>query len=124
MHFVFELVGNQKSGTILGLDVVGDLYRTSDLVFMPSHREGFGMPVLEGGLAGLAVFSTPVPASQEIGSGHVHIFNFDDTPEHVAGLIMDWVQVDSIHQFRRKMRQKYTWQAIFEDEIRPLLTKV
>jgi glycosyltransferase involved in cell wall biosynthesis len=124
MHFVFELDGNQKSGTILGLDVVGDLYRASDLVFMPSHREGFGMPVLEGGLAGLAVFSTPVPASQEIGSGHVHIFNFDDTPEHVAGLIMDWVQVDSIHQFRRKMRQKYTWQAIFEDEIRPLLTKV
>ena len=122
MHFVFELDGNQNTGTILGLDVVGDLYRASDLVFMPSHREGFGMPVLEGGLAGLAVFSTPVPASQEIGSDHVHIFNFDDTPKDVAGLIMDWAQVDSIHRFRRKMRQKYTWQAIFEDEIRPLLT--
>lgn len=123
MHFVFELDGDQNSGTILNLDVVGDLYRASDLVFMPSHREGFGMPVLEGGLVGLAVFSTPVPASEEIGSGHVHIFSFDDTPERVAGLIMDWAQVDSVHQFRRKMRQNYTWQAIFEDEILPLLTK-
>jgi glycosyltransferase involved in cell wall biosynthesis len=123
MHFVFELDGNEKSGTILDLDVVGDLYRVSDLVFMPSHREGFGMPVLEGGLTGIAVFSTPVPASQEIGPDHVHIFNFDDTSEHVAGLIMDWAQADSIHQFRREMRQKYTWQAIFEDEILPLLTE-
>jgi glycosyltransferase involved in cell wall biosynthesis len=123
MHFVFELDGNQDSGTILSLDVVGDLYRVSDAVFMPSHREGFGMPVLEGGLARLPVFSTPVPASQEIGSSHVHVFNFDDSPERVAGQIVDWARSDSIHQFRRKMRQKYTWQAIFENEIRPLLSK-
>lgn len=123
MHFVFELENNQNSGTILSLDVVGDLYRVSDAVFMPSHREGFGMPVLEAGLVGLPVFSTPVPASQEIGSRHVHVFNFDDPPERVASLMMDWAQTDSIHQFRRKMRQKYTWQAIFENEIRPLLKK-
>jgi glycosyltransferase involved in cell wall biosynthesis len=123
MHFVFELDPNQKSGTVLSLDVVGDLYRMSDAVFMPSHREGFGMPVLEGGLVGLPVFSTPVPASQEIGSSYVHVFNFDDPPERVASLMMDWAQTDSIHLFRRKMRQKYTWQAIFENEIRPLLAK-
>jgi hypothetical protein len=64
-----------------------------------------------------------VPASQEIGSRYVHVFNFDDPPERVASLMMDWAQTDSIHLFRRKMRQKYTWQAIFENEIRPLLAK-
>jgi glycosyltransferase involved in cell wall biosynthesis len=121
MHFVFELDGPRDSGTILNLDVVGELYRVCDAVFMPSHREGFGMPVLEAGLAGLAVFSTPVPASQEIGGAYVRIFPFDAVPQEVARLIVDWAQGDSTHQFRRKMRQKYTWQAIFENDIRPLL---
>jgi glycosyltransferase involved in cell wall biosynthesis len=121
MRFVFELDGNGGDGTILSLDEVGDLYRACDAVFMPSHREGFGMPVLEGGLAGLPVFSTPVPAAQEIGARHVRVFAFDETPEAVAGLILSWARSDSIHQFKRKMRQKYTWQAIFENAIRPLL---
>jgi glycosyltransferase involved in cell wall biosynthesis len=121
MHFVFELDGSRDSGTILSLKVVGDLYRVCDAVFMPSHREGFGMPVLEGGLAGLAVFSTPVPASQEIGASYVKIFPFDAAPEKVASLILDWAQGDSTHQFRCKIRQKYTWQAIFDQDIRPLL---
>jgi glycosyltransferase involved in cell wall biosynthesis len=121
MHFVYEYDGDQGPGTILGMDVVGDLYRVSDAVFMPSHREGFGMPVLEGGLAGLPVFSTPVPASQEIGADFVKVFGFDESPESVAGLILAWAQHNPVHQFRKKMRQHYTWQAIFENDIRPLL---
>ena len=79
------------------------------------------MPILEAGLAGLHVFSTPVPASQEIGADRVQIFGFDETPEQVAGLILAWAQGDAIQQFRREMRQKYTWQAIFDNDIRPLL---
>ena len=121
MRFVFELNGDNNSGTIISLEVVGELYRLSDAVFMPSHREGFGMPILEAGLAGLHVFSTPVPASQEIGADRVQIFGFDETPEQVAGLILAWAQGDATYQFRREMRQKYTWQAIFENDIRPLL---
>jgi glycosyltransferase involved in cell wall biosynthesis len=121
MHFVFELSGGRDSGTIINLGVVGDLYRLSDAVFMPSHREGFGMPILEAGLAGLHVFSTPVPASQEIGADRVRIFDFDETPEQVAGLILAWAQSDLAQQFRREMRQKYTWPAIFDNDILPLL---
>jgi glycosyltransferase involved in cell wall biosynthesis len=121
MHFVFELDGKNGPGTILSLDVVGELYRVSDVIFMPSHREGFGMPVLEGGLLGLPVFSTPVPASQEIGAEFVKIFAFDESPAHVASMILDWTQENSAYRFRRKMRQNYTWQAIFDNDIRPLL---
>ncbi len=121
MHFVFEFNENNDSGTIISLEVVGELYRVADAIFMPSHREGFGMPILEAGLAGLHVFSTPVPASREIGADRVRIFGFDETPEQVAGLILAWAQGDATHQFRREMRQKYTWKAIFENDIRLLL---
>lgn len=121
MHFVFELSAGNDSGTTINLGVVGDLYRLSDAIFMPSHREGFGMPVLEAGLAGLHVFSTPVPASQEIGADRVQIFGFDETPEQVAGLILAWAQSDLTQQFRCEMRQKYTWQAIFKHDVLPLL---
>ena len=34
---------------ISSMTAVGDLFRMANVMFMPSHREGFGMPVLEAG---------------------------------------------------------------------------
>ncbi|NIV33879.1 MAG: hypothetical protein GWN58_31850, partial [Anaerolineae bacterium] len=47
MRFVFESGPDPDRGYIIDASVVGDLFRVSDLMFMPSHREGFAMPVLE-----------------------------------------------------------------------------
>jgi glycosyltransferase involved in cell wall biosynthesis len=105
------------------MTVVGDLFRVSDLVFMPSHREGFGMPVLEAGLAGLPVFSTPIPATQEIGREDVNTFDWDQEPGAVADQILGWAESSPVHRLRRRVRRKYTWQAIFERDIKPLLDR-
>lgn len=121
MRFVFESGPNPDEPYTIGADVVGDLYRVSDVVLMPSHREGFGMPVLEAGLAGVAVASTPIPASVEIGGEDVLIFETSEPPEHVAGRILHRVRDDRIYRLRQRVRRKYTWAAIFEREIRPLL---
>jgi glycosyltransferase involved in cell wall biosynthesis len=121
MRFVFESGPRPDAPYTIGADVVGDLYRVSDVVFMPSHREGFGMPVLEAGMAGVAVASTPIPASVEIGGEDVLIFEASEPPERVAGQILDLVADDRIHRLRRRVRRKYTWSAIFHREIRPLL---
>jgi glycosyltransferase involved in cell wall biosynthesis len=121
MRFVFESGPDPKEPYVIGLDVVGDLFRISDVMFMPSHREGFGMPVLEAGLVGIPVISTPVPAAEEIGGENVVIFDAEAEPHEIAALIAEQTQGDLIYRHRTRVRQRYTWQAIFERDIKPLL---
>lgn len=120
-RFVYESGPESEEGFTIGMPVVADLLRTSDLVFMPSHREGFGMPVLEAGLAGKPVVCTAVPAAEEIGGGDVTVISPDGDPEEIADRILSLVQATSIYRLRRRVRKKYTWQAIFQRDIEPLL---
>jgi glycosyltransferase involved in cell wall biosynthesis len=121
MRFIFELGPEPDQGTIIDAEVVGDLYRASDLMFMPSHREGFAMPVLEAGLVGVPVVCTEVPAAVEIGGENIMLFDKLDDPAQLAERILAWAEGNPIHRLRRRVRQDYTWQAIFRREIRPLL---
>jgi len=52
MRFVFESGPVLREPYKISSEVVGDLFRASDALFMPSHREGFGIPILEAALAG------------------------------------------------------------------------
>jgi mannosylglucosylglycerate synthase len=83
MRFVFELGEDAEQGLLVGPEVVAGLYRTSDLMFMPSLREGFGMPVLEAAMAGLPVVCSAVPAAMEIGPQDVIFFDPADDPDAI-----------------------------------------
>jgi glycosyltransferase involved in cell wall biosynthesis len=121
MHFVFESGPGPGGPLTIDERVVGDLYRVSDVMFMPSHREGFGMPVLEAGLAGVPVVCTPVPAGEEIGGQDVTTFDVSLAPDQVAAQILAWAGASPQHRLRRRVRKNYTWRAIFERDIRPLI---
>ncbi len=122
MRFVFESGPTPDEPFAVPLSVVADLYRLADVMFMPSHREGFGMPVLEAGLAGLPVVASDVvPAAKEIGGEHVLLLSPDQSPEHLAADMLAWLETLPTFHLRRKVRQKYTWEAIFKRDIEPLL---
>ncbi len=121
MHFVFESGSVPNQPFVIDERVVGDLFRVSDVMFMPSHREGFGMPVLEAGLVGVPVVCTYVPAAEEIGGADVTLFDTAEDPAHLARRILTWVEQSPVHRLRRRVRQKYTWSAIFHRDIKPLL---
>jgi glycosyltransferase involved in cell wall biosynthesis len=121
MCFVFESGPDPKQPFTIGARVVGDLYRVSDVMFMPSHREGFGMPVLEAGLVGLPVVSTAVPATEEIGGADVIRFSAEETAHQVAERILAWAERDPRYRLRRRVRRNSTWSAIFQRDIQPLL---
>jgi len=122
MRFVFESGPQPDQPYQIDLNVVGDLYRVSDVMFMPSHREGFGMPVLEAGLVGIpAICTLVVPAAVEIGTEQVTVFDPGTEPARLASQLIDWMQTDSQYRFRRRVRREYIWEAIFKREILPLL---
>jgi glycosyltransferase involved in cell wall biosynthesis len=121
MRFVFESGPDPERPFTIDPAVVGDLYRVSDMLFMPSHREGFGMPVLEAGLVRLPVVCTAIPAATEIGAPDVLILGPAQAPEQAASQILSWAAQNPQHRLRRRVRQGYTWQAIFRRHIEPLL---
>ncbi|MFN2219916.1 MAG: glycosyltransferase family 4 protein [Anaerolineae bacterium] len=121
MHFVFESGDDPDEPTFIDADVVGDLFRVSDLMFMPSHSEGFAMPVLEAGLIGIPVVSTEVPAAVEIGGADVMLIDEHDDPADLADQLLAWAENSQVHRLRHRVRQRYTWQAIFCRDIEPLL---
>jgi glycosyltransferase involved in cell wall biosynthesis len=121
MRFVFESGPDPEQAFTIDETVVGDLYRVSDVMFMPSHREGFGMPVLEAGLSGMPVICSNVPAAEEIGDRDVTIFDAAQDPARVAEQLFAWVEESPTLRLRRRVRQYYTWPAIFQRDIKPLL---
>ncbi len=124
MRFVFESGPDPDEPFFIELETVGDLFRICDVMFMPSHGEGFGMPVVEAGLAGLLVVSTPVPAAEEIGGEEVRVFDPETDPTRLAEEIIAWVDANPLLRYRRRIRQNFTWRNIFRQKIRPLLAGI
>ena len=120
-RFLYEENPNADEPYILDMKIVNELYRVCDLVFIPSHREGFGMPVLEAGFAGKPVFASNIPAAEEIGGGNIHQIDLEEGPQSAAEQILDWAAHDSVFQLRQQTRQKYTWLNIFRNRIQPML---
>lgn len=120
-RFLYDEGPTPNKPYILDMAIVNDLYRICDLVFLPSHREGFGTPVIEAGFSGKPIFATNIPAVEEIESGQVYVINLEDGPEQTANSILDWAANNTVYQMRVKTRQKFTWLNIFREQIQPLL---
>jgi mannosylglucosylglycerate synthase len=119
--FVYEQGTEPGKHFLLTNTELGGLYRVSDAVLMPSHREGFGIPVLEAGLAGIPVIATHIPAADEIGNKDILMFSTDAKPAETADSILKFLENSPIFRLRRRIRQNYTWKAIFTRDILPLL---
>lgn len=121
LYFAYE-VGGPENPQLLTQVEVASLMRMSDVVFMPSHREGFGIPVLEAGLMGVPVTaSTAVPAAVETGSCCLTLYEPGESAATVAAQIMETLDSSPVYTYRRQVRQEYTWEQIFRGKIEPLV---
>jgi glycosyltransferase involved in cell wall biosynthesis len=104
--------------------MIADLYALSDALFFPSKQEGFGIPLLEAGLARAAVFCSDIPPSREAAGEEGHYFSLDASPHDVADMLEEWMQADSTYRLRRRVLRSYTWHAVYARFIEPLLMSV
>ncbi len=81
------------------------------------------MPVLEAGLVGAQVISADIPAVREIGGEQVAVIDTSLGAGQTAGQILELVNSSLVYKLRRRVRQQYTWQKIFERDVRPLLER-
>jgi mannosylglucosylglycerate synthase len=116
VHFLVEL-----TDSFLSDKVIADFYRIADLLFLPSREEGFGIPILEAGLARLPVFCSDIPPLRSLGKDHATYFSPDADPGELASVIAKQLSIDSAYGLRAEIRRQYPWERIYSEKISPLL---
>ena len=101
--------------------VIADFYHLADALILPSREEGFGIPLLEAGLAGIPVFCTDLPPLRDLGGQNVAYFSADADPKEVASLLANSLKTSSTFKLRLQVKQSFTWERIFSERISPLL---
>jgi glycosyltransferase involved in cell wall biosynthesis len=102
-------------------DTMANLYQLADALLFPSAKEGFGIPILEAGLARLPIFCADIPPLRETGHGAAHLFDLHDDPAAIAGNMHQVLEGDAAHRLRRRVLARFTWRRIVEGRVCPLL---
>ncbi|HJR79683.1 MAG TPA: glycosyltransferase family 4 protein [Anaerolineales bacterium] len=101
--------------------VISDFFHLSDALFLPSREEGFGIPILEAGLAGLPIFCSDIPPLRNLGNSYVTYFSPDADPDELASTIANDLTSSPVFRMRAEFRRRYTWEQIYAQHIAPLL---
>lgn len=101
--------------------IVADLYHLADALLFPSRAEGFGIPMIEAGLAGLPIFCSDIPPFHETAGDAALYFDPQGDPVTIAEQIAAALHTDTRYALRRRARLHYTWEAIYQHTIAPLI---
>ena len=115
-----------KSGEILHSDRIKtrDLYLISDILFLPSFQEGFGIPLLEASMIKLPVVCSKILPFVEIGKDNVLFFEHSDSHREIAKKIIDFKRDYERFSFFRRTIKEYTWDNIFKKDFFPFINEV
>jgi mannosylglucosylglycerate synthase len=115
-HFLAELTSNY-----LPDEVISDFYKLADALILPSREEGFGIPVLEAGLAGLPAFCADIPPLRDLGMDFVEYFPLNVDPRTLSSQILEQLSSSPIYRFRVHVRSQFSWQGVYRKQIGVLL---
>ena len=96
-------------------------YRLADALLLTSKEEGFGVPLLEAGLAGIPIFCSRLESLQALAGENAAYFDLGDPPKQVASLIAGRLLSDPVYRMRIHVRHDYTWEGIYRKQFLPLL---
>lgn len=120
-HFLYTC-GSSGEPLIPDDDTIANLYQISDALLFPSTQEGFGIPVLEAGLASLPAFCADIPALCSTGQDDAYYFDpLNGTPGDIATLILSVLDASPTYRLRVRVRQEYRWEAVIRLRLLALL---
>ncbi|MCK4899639.1 MAG: glycosyltransferase, partial [Anaerolineales bacterium] len=102
-------------------EVIADFFRLADILLFPSQQEGFGIPILEAGLARMPIFASDIPPFHESSAGSVNLFDPNGDPKEVAKAIQAFIESDQAYRLRKRVLANFTWQSILNNKIIPLI---
>jgi len=108
----------------LEMESVAGFYRLADALLLPSREEGFGIPILEAGIARIPIFCSDLPPLKALAGPWAKYFDPDDKPGKIARLITQTLTENPAYNLRMQMRNSFSWEAIYQTRMAPLFKKV
>lgn len=105
----------------LGVSLVHDLYRLADLLLLPSHDEGFGIPILEAAAHRMPIVCSDLPVLRDLAGDAAVYVAPDADAAVVAALALARLDDDPLVAFARRVRAEFSWEAVYRHGIAPLL---
>ncbi len=93
--------------------MMNELYRLADAILVTSEAEGFGLPVLEAGLARAPLVCTDLAVLREVGGGGLHTFPAAGGSAEVAEAVESALRGRAA-RLRRRVLTEYTWPAVMK----------
>jgi glycosyltransferase involved in cell wall biosynthesis len=122
VHFLYALDESPNTPFLPTDDTMANLYQLADALFFPSSQEGFGIPILEAGLAGLPIFCADIPPLRATAGDDAVYFDPTHTdPEQIAKQVLDTLNASAPYRLRLRVRRQYRWQTIIQNQLVPLL---
>ena len=115
-HFLAELTDEYISD-----EVISDFYKLADALLLPSFEEGFGIPILEAGFAGLPVFCSDIAPLKKLGREFAGYFSPNENPNHAAKMLAEHFKQDKVFGLRASVREQFTWGRIYSTKIASIL---
>ncbi|NDJ86829.1 MAG: glycosyltransferase family 4 protein [Chloroflexi bacterium] len=120
-HFLYAY-GHDDAPLVPDNETMANLFMMADMLFFPSFQEGFGIPVLEAGLAGIPIFCSDIPPFRETGGAEANYFDPNgDAPDKIANDILSILKNSPVHHLRLRVRRFYRWESLIRNEIVPLV---
>lgn len=116
VHFLAELTEEYIPDA-----VISDFYKLADALLFPSLEEGFGIPILEAGIAGLPIFCSNIAPLQKLGGEFATYFSAEELPEIIAQKISEYFSKNNVYKLKDKVRNEFTWLGVYSTKILPLI---
>lgn len=123
VHFLYEH-GPDNEPLLVSHGMMTDFYFLADVLLFPSRREGFGIPVLEAGLARMPIFAAHLPPIRESAGNLAFYFNPEGEPYAVAKAMAERLAQDPLYQMRKRVFRHFTWEVIVRERVIPLVEEV
>jgi glycosyltransferase involved in cell wall biosynthesis len=98
---------------VRGIDrsALAGIYRRAALVLLPSEREGFGFPVIEGLACGAIAVASAIPSIEEVGADAVVLCPVGDVPRWVEATsrLLSNTDVAPSREVRLARARRYSW---------------
>ena len=115
-----EFVFLHELFTVTNRDLIG-LYRVADALFFPSKQEGFGIPILEGGLHRIPIFCADIEPMKLPEHHHITYFSPEIAPGALASTILKQIAASPASQARKAVVREYSWKRVYPRHLEPLL---
>lgn len=110
----------RELGESLSVETVSELYTLADALLFPSAQEGFGLPILEAGLARVPAILSDIPIFHEVAGDAAWYVDPGGDADTIAGTI-ESATTGSPSRLYRRVLHNYRWDAITSHSIIPLL---